>query len=532
MSNRQLGVLHTDSRYMFPRPALPTLKGSNINFNDKVMKMIRDLQTKEDAFAARFGYSDCEEMIADIRKILHDNPEDLKALQQFSSTNLRAHLRAFKSRNVDLFKGRRINLRFKTTKSKNDIDKILRQIKGEFGVGSFSVKYYTDSSVSIGLVWDTGAIKSLVNKMDSHQLKTHNLTGTERLMEILYNQSDNLIDVTIGSKQQQSLQTFILNNFDNPFALKKEELDSATIAQIRKIKTAIKNFIINTLCAGASREFKNVVDSVLQMRLTNNVDDLLFFQGGDNWINNIVGAAGELQTAILFQYISRKCKSPQLSSKFVEILGDKKNIYSQSLHTDLELFNSFGIQVKNYSGDINKRTGKTRTVQVNLHPSEIPALAGTPVVDYLANIYFNANNGDNYSEGEWNSFFLDYGPELLNLNVDTTIPDKVVFYMIGGNFIPGSVLLGHAYIAKTIDVESHINIPQNRKDDAYYNESGGSKSSWHQPFHEWWEEWINPPVTGLFSPTDKNEIGIWDRNVSIRTRFTYTALFDGAYKIF
>ena len=531
MSFGELGVLHTKSDYMFSRPDLPTLEGNGLNFNDMLMKMIRDLQAKEDAFAARFGYSNCEEMIADIRRILHDNPADLAALQQFSSTNLRAHLQTFKDRNADMFKGRKINLRFKTTKSKKDINKILNQIKGEFGTGPLSVKFHTDSSVSVGVVWDTGAIKALVNRLDNRQLKTHNL-NIERLMEILYSQEQNLIDVTVGSKQQQSLQTFVLNNFNNPFALRKEELDAATKAQINRIKASIKSFIMNTLCAGASSEFKNVVDSILQLRLTSKVSDLMFFEGGKNWITNMVGASGELQTAILFQYMARKCKSPQLASKFIEILGDKKNVYDQSLHTDLELFNSFGIQVKNYSGDVNQKTGETRTVQVNLHPSEIPPLAGTPVVDYLANIYFNTSNGDNYSEGEWNNFFIEYGPELLNLNTNVTVPDKVVFYMIGGNFIPGSVLLGHAYIANTINVETHMNNPITGEDDAHYNELDGLVNNWHQPFHEWWEMDVNPLKAGLFSPTDKNKIGAWDKYISIRTRFTYSALFDGAYKLF
>ncbi len=532
MSIGQLGVLHTyaEKYNTSEKPSLPNLASAGMNYQDLIGKMIQDLKDKEDAFANRMGFSDCEQMIKEIRNILGKNPADLQALQQFSADNLRAHLHTFQQRNANLFEKRRINLRFTVQKSHQEIDSILQQIRGEFSSGPFTVNYHTDGTVTIGVVWNTGAIKALVNRLDNHQLKTHSM-NIEELMNILYNNTGNLLNVTIGAKNQQSIQSYVLNNFNNPFALKKQELDGATKQQLIKLKKAIQNFILNDLCGGCSPQFKQAVQLVAGQRLIPTVDNLMFFEGGDAWITHMVGAGGELQTAILFQYIGTKTSNPQLQQAITNILGDKKNAYSQDLHTDLEIFNQFGIQVKNYNGDINRLTGEKREITVNLHPSEIQPLSGTSVVDYIANSYFNTSN-EQYSEGEWKDFFREYGPELLNLDGNTNLPDKVTFYMIGGNFIPGSVILTHAYIENDLNVETTINNPDSGGDDESFNPWLKDRKAWHSPFIKWWKSNSLPPQEGDFSPTAENTIGAWDKRISIRTTFEYSALWDGKYKLF
>ena len=259
MAQGQLGVLHTYAdKYMFDKPDLPNLAGQGMTFQDLVNNMIQDLETKENAFANRMGFADCETMIKEIKRILHDSPADLHALQQFSADNLRAHLYNFQKRNANLFQGRRINLRFTVQKSRQEIDTILRQIRGEFSSGPFSVQYHTDGTVDIGVVWNTGAIKALVNRLDGHQLKTHS-TNIQELMDILYGNIGGLLDVSIGSKTQQSIQSFVLDNFDNPFALKKQELDTASKQQLQRLKKAIENFLLNELCSGSTPLFKETV---------------------------------------------------------------------------------------------------------------------------------------------------------------------------------------------------------------------------------------------------------------------------------
>ena len=102
------------------------------------------------------------------------------------------------------------------------------------------------------------------------------------------------------------------------------------------------------------------------------------------------------------------------------------------------------------------------------------------------------------------------------------IPDQVTFYMIGGNFIPGSQILKAAFIDTSINVsDTKISGVKGKSTKEYH--AGDNPS-----FLNWWH---GTQYTNWF-PMPQNSIYSWDGKISIRTKFTYAALFDGTYKLF
>lgn len=519
MSQGQSGVLHTKSSYAPTIPSLP--KGSVEDVKVKQLEnRINILKNKENAFANKFGCENLEEFIREIRKVLNGNPNDLNALRQFSSINLRKHLSQFKQKYGKALEGQNIILRFSTDKSLSQIRKIF-----EASGGNGSISWTMSGDVEFNISWNVSAVKSIINKMKGKQFKTAS-SNIEALISYVESQADTLIDINTN-QGRQDIQDFLVENISSPFALRKTDINNLSQNNpqlLKDFQSKIEDFIIKELCIGGSNDFISAVNTVLKQK-NQNLTDLSFFMGGNAWVTQAVGSLGELQTAIFFQYISNKTSNKILSAQLSNIIGDNLSKYNQYYHTDIEILKEFGIQVKNYSGAKN-REGELRTITVNLHPGEIASLkGGEGIVDYMVNSYFNTDI-KKFNENDLSDFFKSHADELLNLDFSPEIPDQVSFYMIGLNLIPGSAILEGAFQKKTIEVSTSIHGEEKGSDNTFNTEA------WHAPFHEWWKSTIYPPKKGQFEPTEKNNILAWEGKVSISTRFTYSALFDGTYRLF
>lgn len=520
MALGQLGVLHTNSAYMGSAPSLPQLtEDARLN---RLKIQIQNLKAKESAFAQQFGYSSIEAFIKGVREILKANPADMKALQQFSSNNLQKHLDQFRKINANMLINQPIHLVLQGDEA--NLAKLMNAHGGNEGI-TWSIEAPNEVILA---EWNTKVIKDIVNKMSGTHFQRES-SNINNLVSFLRSSASNAIKVEVGGKHE-SIDEFLVNHSISPFELKPNELKEIANANpqlVEELKLRINNFIYNDLCNGATSEFKNAVETVMGQKI-NNLSDLSFFMGGRGWSTQALGAFGELQTAIMFQYIANKTPNKIMAAKISSIIGDKLNNYSQQFHTDLEIFNAFGIQVKNYGSATDFRTGAEKTVNVHLHPSEVASLgASEGVVDYIVNSYFNTSI-PHYPEASLNAFFESHASELLNLDLDVNIPDQVSFYMIGANFIPGSVILEQAFMSLTIKVNTSISGQTAGSDETFMKDRDG----WHNKFAKWWQSTTNPPSTGAFEPTDNNTIGAWDKNVSITTSFTYSAIFEGAYKLF
>ena len=263
------------------------------------------------------------------------------------------------------------------------------------------------------------------------------------------------------------------------------------------------------------------------------LSDISFFTGGtDSWVTNVVGAMGEFQTAIFFNYIARKCPNKNLANEITEIIGNKIGETGQMPHSDLQILEAFGIQVKNYGsatfGDYE------RTIDVRLHPMEVaPIMRDGDLVSYVINSYFNQSMPQ-ISEIEWNTFFEQNAIELLNLEVPSfnprniTIPSKVSFYLVGGHLIPGSEIVSRAFGStvnkKPITVSTSLSMQEGYTDTGYV----ADEVNGHPRFIEWWYGQKNN-----WTPTDQNTLATWDKNLSIRASFTYASIWDSnMFKLF
>lgn len=532
MSQGQLGVLHTKSSYAPGKVGLPG--GMEDTRTELLKRQIRDLKEKEDDFAKRFGCNNVEAFIKTVREVFHNNAQDLQALQQFSSTNLRAHLEQFKGANANMFLNQNIQIQFKATQAKAK-----KIFDGAGGNSTITWEMDGPDDNIFHLEWDTAAIKRIVNKVAGRhfQYRTSGLNNIEKMIDFLTSEANDLIDVRIGPGQD-TIENFMVQNAVSPFEIKPSDFEkfAANNPQIAQdIGNRIRTFIISELCVGASKDFSDTVGEVLDQKIGSNPANWAFFMGGKGWVTSAVGSLGEIQAAVLFQYVAKKTSNRVFAAKVMEIIGDKRNGYGEQFRSDLELFEAFGIQIKNYSGSMNSLTNEERTVVVNLHPLSVPSLNSDGVVDYMLNSYFNTSLTP-YSNDELNEFFETHAEDILNLDfsVDAHLPDKVSFYMIGLNLIPGSAILNAAYIQTTIKAETNLINSYEGVSDEDYNpwmsgDSEDAKFHLPQPFLKWW---VGPPESGNFEPTDDNGLSAIDSLVTIKTKFTYSALFDKTYRLF
>lgn len=524
MSKGQLGVLHTNVADAMSQPSLPS-RTQDMR-TQTIAKQIADLKNKEDAFFSKFGYANMKAFLDGLRKILDGSESDMRVIRRFSSNNLQRRLSQFKQANSNMFVNQEIRLILKGNGER--IDQFFKKINGSTN----GVEWVVDAPEMIILPqWNTQTIKNITNKFASKHFKTVNKgsDSTERLIDFLRGDGSKFIEVQIG-KQKQSIDEFVMNNMVSPFGWKPNEFKDLTQrnpSMAKEIRDRIENFLYNDLCAGASEELNNVIREVMKAKFPlEKPETLAFFMGGEGWSTHSLGSFGELQAAIFFQYIAHKTPNKYIATQITNIIGDELNQYKQQKHTDLELFEMFGIQVKNYGGTTDYRTGEEKTVDVNLHPTEIAPLQANGVVDYLVNSYFNTDI-EKYSESDLNTFFESYASELLNLDLTPEIPDQVLFYLVGGHLIPGSALLTEAFTQKTITVSSTISGKDGKSSEDYLPTDQEKRKEWNQPFHEWWKSTTRPITSGAFEPTDRNELGAWDKYISIHTSFTYSIFFEG-----
>lgn len=516
------GYLHTNSAYMSYAPNLLARdKDITDTFTARVNAQIKQLKDQEQQLYTKFGCNDIKSFIALIKGLFEGSFQtDLQVLKNYSSDRLKKSLQQFK-KNTVMLDGKTVRLTLATNKSTQQIDNILKGISGSNGDFSWTI----DGQVVFDITWNIPEIKKVINQLQGthfvHSSNTGRDSAATTVIQYIKNNS-NLINVQTGIGNNQ-LQTYEFRT--GPFQYTMDELRAMDLKRDSKalsdISLTIKNFIFNDLSVGASPLMKQAIEEVWNQKMGSNLLNISFFTGGEGWTNHVIGALGEFQTAIFFQYIAHRLPHLNLGNQITKIIADEKNYYGQQLHTDIQFMQSLGIQVKNYNSAFS-RINEERTVTVSLHPTEVGAIANDEeVVDYIINSFFNTDI-DPIPENIYTQFFRNHAYEMLNLNMNPQIPDQVTFYMIGGNFIPGSEILKAAFIDLSIVVS----------DTSISGQKGNSTQGYHKgenpEFLDWWH---GTQYTGWF-PMPQNSIYSWDGKVSIRTKFTYSALFDGDYKLF
>lgn len=517
--------LHTSSVYAPLSKNLVSFNRSEQQLQERFLDIYLALREKELEFYRRFGYNSAEDFFQGVKLILQSSEKDLSILRNFSSTRLRQSLKAYSKNALAIFGNKNLILSLKMEKNFDlgeELGKVLQEILGQGG------SYVQGNGrLNIGMRWDTKMIKRLINASQNKRFKVES-TGMDSLLQYLRDNTTDLIEVYEGQDIKNPTEKFALRS--GPFNYSTQEIYNSNEKDLIKIREEILKFIYFDLgIARGSADFQDAAKIVLNQVVGQKLIDISFFVGGANsWIENVVGAMGEFQAAIFFNYIAKKCPNKNLFQEITEIIGNQTNNYSQKMHSDLQILESFGIQVKNYGHPTFK--GMEKEVDVRLHPLEIASLVSDKeLVSFVINSYFNVSL-PHYSDEEWNDFFEQNAMELLNLEIPTTtiIPSKVSFYLIGGHLIPGSEILSRAFGGKeakdSIRVRTSISAQFGYTDLGYMTETADG----HPRFLEWWEGYESH-----WKPTEKNNLGAWDKNISIRTHFTFTPFWNmDMFKIF
>ena len=289
---------------------------------------------------------------------------------------------------------------------------------------------------------------------------------------------------------------------------------------------SIKNFIFYELGYGATPQLLAAMETVWNRNFSKSWSDPAKFFAGTtkgNFISVVQGSLGEFQTAVIFEYLRNQ---ESISPAMATIVG---NVYTKGEQgkTDVQIFQSLGIQVKNVSViKNNNQLSLLRNLQTNIHPNKFVQYLDQPFatyfLDFLANYYFNTSYQE-AMEGRMNQlrYRLSYWLiEIMNMAMaDIAISDTVSFYMIEGKYlIPCSRLIEAAKelkLANSIEITSSY---QGYSDEQYANHTTDpSKKGGGQSFYEqYWqkdEQWY---------PTDKNRTtynNLIEKSISIRTKF-------------
>lgn len=533
MALGNINNLHTASTYITSRNNLVGQTKSQTDLDTLYLQVYLELKDQELSFYQQFGYNSAEAFYAGIKNIMAAAGPDLKILQRLSSYRIRQSLKGYANNAQALFGTQPFVLSLKMEKNnKDELKQLLNSIKG--GNDTIQYEFHADR-VNISLTWDVPAIKQIISKTQKRYFKEQS-TDVTALLRYMRNDSSDLVKVYQGDNVTNPTVKFNLRA--SPFNYEKKELDAYleqnNISKLIEIRKNILNFLISDLgIASGSTDFKNAAWDVLEQVIGNKITDISFFTGGGNgWIDNVVGAMGEFQSAIFFNYIARKCPNKNLATKISEIVGNDTDNYNHMLHSDLQILEAFGIQVKNYgSASIG---GIDKTITVRLHPMEVaPLMRDQELVSYVINSYFNQSVSQ-ISDIQWEEFFEQNAIELLNLHLPSfmpthiTIPAKVSFYLIGGHLVPGSEIIAKSFLNKTgkdiINVSSSVSAETGYTDTGYVTDEVNG----HPRFIEWWYG-----QKGHWTPTEQNNLGSWDKRISIRTTFNYRPVWDmDMFKVF
>ena len=400
-------------------------------------------------------------------------PNDRKAIMNFTSNRVGAWLQSAydKNKKTVLTSDEETIIEFNLVGGDKAEEELRVAIKKELqslvGIGSESVIVTSvqtgenSSHLLVKMGLNPSVLKAVINAALKKKLKP----GTDSLdwfKSHILNSKD-IVSLTSGN--EQFVYKVGSKITGSPFNHSKEEIDkmaknsnrknSAWNNLEKKLKEAIATHIN---LSQTSEPFKRAFNRVWDEQIANSA------KGNENYfgiagltysgsVYNIIGALGEVQTALLGYYLQEICTGA--TPAFKSIISDPF-ISGEQLKADVIIAGA-GIQVKNY-GTAASVTGSKQKLNVNAH---FDRLASFPAIgsivngfeEFLVNYYFNKSISD---EG-FNQILqaLEYCfAEVASMDLNQSFDDKVTFYFLSGSyFLPASELLNALYVEQSIAVE-------------------------------------------------------------------------------
>lgn len=249
-----------------------------------------------------------------------------------------------------------------------------------------------------------------------------------------------------------------------------------------------------------------------------------------NTISTIVGSMGELQIALINDYLLRVLGEGKISQSLKAQLSDTLRQGEQA-KADVTILRNIGIQVKNFNINAIGKDGKYYNINGNTHfrklldyPQFNEAISDRQeLIGFLANYFFNDSfKAQRHSQLESLEQSLEFFfGEILNLALDNAVQDTVTFYYIGGKaLVPGSIILREGLSKKIVSQIPKITsgFKDHKTDEKWEEEKKKREDYWKKEDNFW--------IPGI-----KNSSGVLENlaldQTSVRVSFDYHAIGQG-----
>lgn len=404
-------------------------------------------------------------------------------------------------------------------------------VGGNIKAGTLTIYFGLNKSAIEKKLDETGLLKGIINATMGRKLKVE-AQSLEWFKNNILN-DPNLISLTTNKKEfvweaNSKLRTKDKEGNANPFAISKKGLAKKNIGEQEEIEEEIKSFIMATIgYSQTSQQFQTVFQDAWRTQISSRKLGI----AGYTWngaIANIVGAFGEFQTYVLFQYISHlfgKKAQGQIADAFAG---------GEQLKADVQFFKGFGIQVKNYSG----YGSELKELKFNIHPNkliqypQINEWIGSSFSEYIANYYFNKDINrapfGEIIEGLKRAF-----AEIASMGTADNVPDTVCLYNLGGGYlIPASDLLEQVYMQSYTLDDTQVSITsafEGSTNKEFHKAKGKNRDKDEPDFLTYWEKngngWTPKPANeALYSQ-------MLNSKISIRAVVPYGQFLREGYKL-
>lgn len=521
-------------------------------------RSIQVLEQKEKEFYEWLGCTNFQSFITKLRELFLDADKDSVILSNFKKANLDILLGDDKSLS-DKIDGQQIELIL--NKTQNHIK--IKDLLGPDFHGPNEEIYFT---------WQPGSAKVMLNKLEQEWGRTRHRFSTKETSNMYYARQeigrlinegyiqDLMIVSTDGSKKQSIKEAFTPSK-KSIFGLKQTEIekaykDKASWASLKpnliQRKNKAYNYLLN-LCSGGSPTLKMAFMRAWDEKIGIGDDDqsLLnfgFLSTGSGKVK-LKGNIQELTVAMITEYINIKI-GQGINGRVAKILGDVAKGNKESPKTDVQLFESIGIQVKAYDPDRMFFTNKEgqemqRLMSTNIHPNKLdsdlgPYLAemnlSENIGDYMVQACFNKTNSwtdDAFEEAMENAIV-----QVMNMTSAEGLSDTICFYWVDvTQLVPASHVLKSFEAIEPIVTyrtpgrdEGSGTDDYSGRDDSYYNNENGYLRSDNSlgPNFLYYYQGLDLSITDQNFKTYND---LYTKRISIDIKFDYRFMYDSMYSI-
>ena len=512
---------------------------------------IKALQTKEAEFYAWLNCNNFNDFIHELRKLFSDADNDREILNSFKKANLDLLLGNDKSL-AGQMQGQTVVVELVNLDTGID----LKELLGPSFDGPTKSIYFSWTPYSAKRVMNI--LEKEVFNRKKHQFKvgSNSMIAMRQEIKALI-ESQTIKDISIITDEKSGKQSIkeAFSPKNSIFGYTEKEINEAfkdkeVWKQIKpdllRRKAEAFNFLMGFFSGGSitlKQAFRNAWDE--KIGLNNSDESILNFSFLSTGASRtqLKGNIQELLAAtILGEYIILKTQQG-VNTKIAKVLGNVLN-NGESPKTDVQLFESIGIQVKAYDpskGFTRNEQGELveRLMGTNIHPNKLDSdlsaflqRAGLSfsqnIGDYMVQACFNKTN--TWTDAAFTEAMENALVQLMSMDTGAGLSDAICFYLVDvTQLVPAShVLASFQEIQPIISYRAPNKF--DGQDDFYYNKEDGytrSDGSLGPNFLYYYQGAKLKPTDETFKTYNQ----LYTKDISIDVKFNYKFMYDSKYSI-